>query len=234
MGGEKGAQPAEYPPSRGSPPRGRGKVSKSPMPFNFRRITPAWAGKSRLTTGHLLFHRDHPRVGGEKPFLRKGLRFAAGSPPRGRGKVWQSGRSLPESRITPAWAGKSSKSICVNTPVKDHPRVGGEKTICSRIMLAHLWITPAWAGKSCPICSVAFWSWDHPRVGGEKIADYMQVSVGEGSPPRGRGKGYNRTMRLCNTRITPAWAGKRQRSADPAFRKGDHPRVGGEKSAKNE
>ena len=61
-----------------------------------------------------------------------------GSLPRGRGKV-QSSFLLPDIYgITPAWAGKSRIDKLEWIPVKDHPRVGGEKKVlmararCSR------------------------------------------------------------------------------------------------------
>ena len=90
--------------------------------------------------------------------------------------------------ITPAWAGKSRRSACSVGPVRDHPRVGGEKVTLGESYLVRLGspprgrgkdlnlrlpvvipgITPAWAGKSC----MSRWSrgpgGDHPRVGGEK------------------------------------------------------------------
>ena len=47
-----------------------------------------------------------------------------------------------------------------------------------------------------------------------------------------RGKDKNRVMRLCNTRITPAGAGKRRHSAFFRERDADHPRRCGEKTAR--
>ena len=70
-------------------------------------ITPAWAGKSSLSSG-------------------RGLRWG-GSPPRGRGKGAIQKGGVTHSRITPAWAGKSIVKVPLIIPVQDHPRVGGEK-----------------------------------------------------------------------------------------------------------
>ena len=91
----------------GSPPRGRGKVCMYPASFQFFGITPAWAGKSHPATPTTSGGRDHPRVGGEKGVPAAAGRWAAGSPPRGRGKVWSVCRCRWRKRITPAWAGKS-------------------------------------------------------------------------------------------------------------------------------
>ena len=50
----------------GSPPRGRGKGIQRVVLFITRRITPAWAGKSKRRRQPVRQGRDHPRVGGEK------------------------------------------------------------------------------------------------------------------------------------------------------------------------
>ena len=70
----------------GSPPRGRGKDLTDTRHLRGLRITPAWAGKSKIANPFIRAHQDHPRVGGEKgcaELVKLGLR---GSPPRGRGK----------------------------------------------------------------------------------------------------------------------------------------------------
>lgn len=50
-----------------------------------------------------------------------------GSPPHGRGKDVVFDEFIPERRITPAWAGKSTCRASMPTVSWDHPRVGGEK-----------------------------------------------------------------------------------------------------------
>ena len=192
-------------------------------------ITPAWAGKSTVvlpTPGYLW---DHPRVGGEKLVFHVGQRGQRGSPPRGRGKVFD-----------PYFLEYGSK---------DHPRVGGEKLLQFALPLlltgspprgrgkgnqAFSWygssrITPAWAGKR-------FWNrpwvWatsDHPRMGGEKSFDQACTGVVEGSPPHGRGKDVRQVGAVCGRGITPAWAGKSLVRGCAALRLRDHPRMGGEK-----
>ena len=172
-----------------------------------------------------------------------------GSPPRRRGKAKERNVQLNLTRITPAWAGKSYGTDGKMPWLWDHPRVGGEKSKHCRASTSlvgspprgrgkgpHLektavrgGITPAWAGKRrlSMLGCVAFW--DHPRVGGEKLRVCWGDIVAWGSPPRGRGKGWNPCWRGLLNRITPAWAGKspasRQQSPSPR----DHPRVGGEK-----
>ncbi len=84
--GEKAFSCAIWLPSRGSPPRVRGKDGNVSHLLRRNRITPACAGKR--TSGHICAVKswDHPRVCGEKPNTRGEFREAVGSPPRVRGK----------------------------------------------------------------------------------------------------------------------------------------------------
>ena len=67
VGGEKLYEQMEQGAGRGSPPRGRGKVSFTFWIILHLGITPAWAGKSVAYCWALGAREDHPRVGGEKP-----------------------------------------------------------------------------------------------------------------------------------------------------------------------
>ena len=67
-------------------------------------------------------------MGGEKLILYTDRCVKPGSPPRGRGKVFEALQPLAAWGITPAWAGKSFDSLTVCRRLRDHPRVGGEKT----------------------------------------------------------------------------------------------------------
>ena len=92
----------------GDHPRvGGEKVCIKGVAFLVGGITPAWAGKSlrHSLTAYILW--DHPRVGGEKHLQGTAPRVRLGSPPRGRGKVFEALQPLATWGITPAWAGKS-------------------------------------------------------------------------------------------------------------------------------
>ena len=174
-----------------------------------RGITPAWAGKRRQKRNCTHSNRDHPRVGGEKRGLRCCHHCVIGSPPRGRGKAPMKCLKLSHKRITPAWAGKRSNEKFCRRLDKDHPRVGGEKSLAHffitqirgspprgrgkalepHSLVGLLGITPAWAGKRRKVCRRRLHSRDHPRVGGEKIKAINKTEARIGSPPRGRGKG---------------------------------------------
>ena len=94
-------------PVQGSPPRMRGKAILRSSPAQLVGITPAYAGKRSACSPPSPHSRDHPRVCGEKVLNTFIMVCHVGSPPRMRGK----GDSPPffwtDSRITPAYAGKS-------------------------------------------------------------------------------------------------------------------------------
>ena len=147
-----------------------------------------------------------------------------------RGKAGKHRGHVPASRITPAYAGKSSRSPPRMTRTQDHPRVCGEKLDYSvyrtpdtgspprmrgkveQLVTAGFTtgITPAYAGKR-PISSIRWCgSWDHPRVCGEKDRYHPSDGAVRGSPPRMRGKVVNIEIFRESIRITPAYAGKSQ------------------------
>ena len=86
----------------------RGKVAFSSLDSAFSRITPAYAGKRRISAS----------LTGVRP----------GSPPRMRGKVPLIYVTREDYRITPAYAGKRGLGYADPIVIKDHPRVCGEKT----------------------------------------------------------------------------------------------------------
>ena len=170
-------------------------------------------------------------MGGEKVLYAPSFSALVGSPPRGRGKdpaVRGSGRG---QGITPAWAGKSLEKAWGDFLKKGSPPRGRGKVFLSFCIRLLSGITPAWAGKRPSGRSGWRAREDHPRVGGEKRYWYSGLTDWVGSPPRGRGKGFFCGIFLCNRRITPAWAGKRNLQIGQSIKTGDHPRVGGEKLA---
>ena len=249
MGGEKYLPCFNADGFVGSPPRWRGKAVKFRCTCGLQRITPAWAGKSKLALCTPSCPTDHPRAGREKNKELEGVWLPMGSPPRRRGKERSTALVGTPTRITPALAGKSYVFGPFRPGSWDHPRVGGEKQIggdngldkqgspprgrgkvdsLSR-QLTGSGITPAWAGKSKEPLKICEKQEDHPRVGGEKLDLLAVVFSALGSPPRGRGKdvdwlGFNQFFR-----ITPAWAGKSHLGVFCREPHRDHPRVGGEK-----
>ena len=111
-------------------------------------ITPAYAGKSMT---RFISHRhttDHPRLCGEKIWVKRFNDTGEGSPPPMRGKVQWISPSAGNVRITPAYAGKSEAALDAG--------------------FSFFGITPAYAGKSQARPQQADTSEDHPRLCGEK------------------------------------------------------------------
>ena len=90
-------------------------------------ITPAHAGKSSLQRRQGSLQRDHPRMCREKPRVALNSKSFRGSPPRMRGKVFATRHQLRVVGITPAHAGKRKNCLRISAPMKDHPRMCGEK-----------------------------------------------------------------------------------------------------------
>ena len=166
---------------------------------------------------------------------------------RGKGNGATAGIGLVG--ITPAYAGKRAPRHGRPARGRDHPRVCGEKRSSLRWAIASVgspprmrgkgprWcpgrigtrITPAYAGKSGRLQVWHLYQQDHPRVCGEKGLDGSSVKTISGSPPRMRGKASPRAALPAASGITPAYAGKSSPSSGSAGRRGDHPRVCGEK-----
>ena len=173
----------------GSPPPMRGKVSFTLAADIRRRITPAYAGKSRLRPKVERDHGDHPRLCGEKRIAFTITSVMKGSPPPMRGKVQQGFRRFNHVRITPAYAGKrfSLPAHFPDYPGSPPPMRG--KATFSMEPVNSFGITPAYAGKSRRRLFRGERCKDHPRLCGEKVENPVPSRVYEGSPPPMRGKG---------------------------------------------
>ena len=230
----------------------RGKVPTRSCQALARGITPAYAGKSiqRGRPDHA--SRDHPRVCGEKHLCSGRPLSLWGSPPRMRGKAEPGFVLWVTSGITPAYAGKRELNSLTSWQWRDHPRVCGEK-LSVDVCIVHQvgspprmrgkvgWsaersgpegITPAYAGKRgrCPNPSQLLR--DHPRVCGEKSLSLWNSPLSSGSPPRMRGKDYEKDLKTKERGITPAYAGKSCPAHFGVVCWWDHPRVCGEKTKK--
>ena len=71
-------------------------------------------------------------------------------------------------RITPAYAGKSWRTVRSTWCGKDHPRLCGEKVTEAETVTKEDRITPAYAGKSSAFIRSSPVNQDHPRLCGEK------------------------------------------------------------------
>ena len=146
----------------------RGKAYGTSIAPTFRRITPAYAGKSYAVDLDSYTQQDHPRLCGEKFRFLEISPAHEGSPPpmRGKAKHWQ---AIPmHRRITPAYAGKSLPAEPDKYHRRGSPPPMRGKVCTTPPMLFIYRITPAYAGKSAASSYTRLSSWDHPRLCGEK------------------------------------------------------------------
>ena len=94
--------------AKGSPPRMRGKDNGVVASGDNYGITPAYAGKSKISKSVKLKKRDHPRICGEKKRNFFPVEWPKGSPPHMRGKGNKGAGRVAIAGITPAYAGKSA------------------------------------------------------------------------------------------------------------------------------
>ena len=166
-----------------------------------------------------------------------------------RGKAFQARIPQKGKGITPAYAGKRWRRVLSVSMSWDHPRLRGEKGNPEsgryfrfgsppptrgkgrrKLWLTfRLRITPAYAGKSVWEVSYGATTKDHPRLRGEKVPVGKAGEENPGSPPPTRGKEGRPGNRFVSSRITPAYAGKSQRTASGPAEIEDHPRLRGEK-----
>ncbi len=149
--------------------------------------------------------------------------------------------------------GKETSSFPKGSNSRDHPRLCGEKCTASAMSriksgspppmrgkvqqfpdrFRFLGITPAYAGKSRSNFHHQKCNKDHPRLCGEKVILNRFTAFTIGSPPPMRGKVVHSQLRVIVFRITPAYAGKRQRKHVRHAKPWDHPRLCGEKTVKS-
>ena len=111
-------------------------------------------------------------------------------------------------------------------PIGSPPRVR-EKPLSNLQFFLGLGITPASAGKTHYTKSFRFWLQDHPRECGKNSFLKRQIITILGSPPRVREKPKSPFKNDYANGITPASAGKTQRTAIGTKLWRDHPRVCG-------
>ena len=194
---------------------------------------------------------DHPRRCGENYRPLKEALQNFGSPPQVRGKLNRWTKLHKETGITPAGAGKTTRTITEVQHEQDHPRRCGEnclgalvpavctgsppqvrgkpvrvQQVCNKIR-----ITPAGAGKTWVFGFLWRARWDHPRRCGENRCRAIGTPPNRGSPPQVRGKRKSVRCRSAADRITPAGAGKTLYLHRQQNLRKDHPRRCGENFA---
>ena len=190
----------------GSPPHVRERRWRTGKPARKSRITPACAGKTDSQARLVRSAGDHPRMCGKDCRAVFHTLLQGGSPPHVRERLDEPLKDEPVIRITPACAGKTSVSLAVLDPWRDHPRMCGkdgftqsstkacrgspphvrERPRIDELVAAKVGITPACAGKTS-LCVFSLSSRrDHPRMCGKDTEHGVARHDGRGSPPHVR------------------------------------------------
>ena len=152
---------------------------------------------------------DHPRMRGEKAVSLLRRDYAVGSPPHARGKEKQQPEPKRQTGITPACAGKSRAGEAGQGPIRDHPRIRGEKHQCAALHQPLTGSPPHARGK---------------EKDGPNVVARRRIT------PACAGKSNAGDITSGKARITPACAGKRNPRRYSRAQSRDHPRIRGEKA----
>ena len=131
----------------GSSPRMRGKQRRRYRPIQYRRLIPAYAGKTLESARDDGADRAHPRVCGENLVVICRLSFQVGSSPRMRGKQRDQVRQCGTERLIPAYAGKTFLATRAHVSRPAHPRVCGENSRTSSSVSCEAGSSPRMRGK---------------------------------------------------------------------------------------
>ena len=176
----------------GSPPHARGRHGEDSRRTRFRRITPACAGKTRVSRRFITPGRDHPRMRGEDSKRAMAISTNLGSPPHARGRHRCDQECAVGHGITPACAGKTRGVL---------PRFARRRGS-----------PPHARGRSLPEKKSLFNARITPRMRGEDFGNAGDTSNPNGSPPHARGRPVAILPDGERYRITPACAGKTDRA----------------------
>ena len=208
----------------------RGKRAIIAQCILYSGITPADAGKTNSAKSCRRSLQDHPRGCGENSTPNLPGTATSGSPPRMRGKRQPYVHCLSSSRDHPRGCGENSEVKRMNVfNLGSPPRMRG-KLHTHPFIRRTSGITPADAGKTCATGLRGMPLRDHPRGCGENADDFAACADQKGSPPRMRGKRFERYSGSQAERITPADAGKTCLTVTRAIGIWDHPRGCGENS----
>ena len=155
--------------------------------------TPAYAGKTGRREDGRHDHGKHPRLRGEDLYSPSGVSPILETPPLTRGRRLSERHRQLAAGNTPAYAGKTSRSVSGITRPKKHPRLRGEDSPLR------------WRSKG---------STETPPLTRGRLAENSTIYVlPSETPPLTRGR--QRVSRIGNALSgnTPAYAGKTNRIA---------------------
>ncbi len=237
----------------GSSPHARGTPSSDIHRLKCRRIIPACAGNASKTSRSRCSSPDHPRMRGERGSFHTAYRATYGSSPHARGTRSVRRADTGRGRIIPACAGNAGTGRILESSKPDHPRMRGERALTVGEILRTYGssphargtrdppelrqgmerIIPACAGNAIGPIKTRLPSADHPRMRGERREQLLRPHCVRGSSPHARGTLPFRRGEQVRVRIIPACAGNAAASSLRHRPASDHPRMRGERLARN-
>ena len=232
----------------GSSPLTRGKPHSVPeLPIR-RRLIPAHAGKTAISSLYSAGLAAHPRSRGENSGGEGGHSIGFGSSPLTRGKPSIVRNPACRAGLIPAHAGKTPAPQADGNQEQAHPRSRGENRAGARNPVMEtgsspltrgkqggyrvngrgLRLIPAHAGKTCATSTGNSHAPAHPRSRGENMVSLVSGRAFSGSSPLTRGKRFSVGAGLRIVRLIPAHAGKTTRRSSPGPPEAAHPRSRGE------
>ena len=173
--------------SPGSSPRARGTGSVILSGEYWTRFIPAGAGNGMFNW--LAYTMHH------------------GSSPRARGTVPPSASTQSTYRFIPAGAGNGNSAGPCRRGTSVHPRGRGERKVNASFMGGVRRFIPAGAGNGPSSSSLIVAVPVHPRGRGERSHIDGDRYFRDGSSPRARGTGQQRSKKIRTMRFIPAGAG---------------------------
>ena len=246
--GENGGVATSTATRTGSSPLTRGKQVRQERENGVVGLIPAHAGKTPAPGPPSTPIKAHPRSRGENELLTSEPDCSLGSSPLTRGKLWASMTAAIKTRLIPAHAGKTDRSLPRLGFTRAHPRSRGENqdvfvgfldvrgsSPLTRGKLAHHapvlspgGLIPAHAGKTSTPMNTWRSGRAHPRSRGENPYKEEPSFEPSGSSPLTRGK-LEWLMGLPDGHgLIPAHAGKTARAEKCGCPHGAHPRSRGE------
>ena len=226
--GENLTDPSRQLQDPGSSPLTRGKRLPRYHWYQFYRLIPAHAGKTRRSAPQSGASPAHPRSRGENATQPCVSRLSAGSSPLTRGKPVPPPCTPSVDGLIPAHAGKTHSVTKGPRSSAAHPRSRGEndppanpglpfvgsspltrgKRVGLGAALPVMRLIPAHAGKTRRTWGGASGHAAHPRSRGENASDLGRRFRSCGSSPLTRGKPHHLGCNVCNPGLIPAHAGK--------------------------
>ena len=128
----------------------RGKHDRYGHAVAQRRIIPAHAGQTALSSSSLVNATDHPRACGANVSSQSAMARKSGSSPRMRGKQLPIAKMLAHVRIIPAHAGQTVGMVVFPRAQSDHPRACGANGPFITVSTQIFGSSPRMRGKRLP------------------------------------------------------------------------------------